>query len=75
MIQALPRLMTFQEFLAWKPETERYELHDGVIVEMQPTITVCHWVNGMYETQLFRRGDGLVSPGLRLSVEQVISLG
>ncbi len=29
--------MTFQEFLAWKPETERYELHDGVIVEMQPT--------------------------------------
>lgn len=37
MVQALPRLMTFQEFLAWKPETERYELHDGVIVEMQPT--------------------------------------
>ena len=29
--------MTFQEFLAWKPETERYELHDGVIVEIQPT--------------------------------------
>ena len=29
--------MTFQEFLVWKPETERYELHDGVIVEMQPT--------------------------------------
>ncbi|MEL7142107.1 MAG: Uma2 family endonuclease [Cyanobacteria bacterium J06643_4] len=29
--------MTFQEFLAWKPETGRYELHDGAIVEMQPT--------------------------------------
>lgn len=29
--------MSFQEFLAWKPETGRYELHDGVIVEMQPT--------------------------------------
>ncbi len=37
MVQAIPRLMTFQEFLAWKPETDRYELHDGVIVEMQPT--------------------------------------
>lgn len=37
MVQALPRLMTFQEFLDWKPETERYELHDGVIVKMQPT--------------------------------------
>lgn len=37
MLQALSQFMTFQEFLAWKPETARYELHDGVIVEMQPT--------------------------------------
>ncbi|MEO1404443.1 MAG: Uma2 family endonuclease [Cyanobacteria bacterium J06635_1] len=37
MVQALPRLVTFQEFLDWKPETERYELYDGVIFEMQPT--------------------------------------
>ncbi|MEO1633684.1 MAG: Uma2 family endonuclease, partial [Cyanobacteria bacterium J06631_9] len=37
MVQAKPKLMTFQEFLAWKPETGRYELHDGAIVEMQPT--------------------------------------
>ena len=37
MVQAKPKLMTFQEFLDWKPETGRYELHDGVIVEMQPT--------------------------------------
>ncbi|NET08885.1 MAG: Uma2 family endonuclease [Symploca sp. SIO2B6] len=29
--------MSFQEFLAWKPDNGRYELHDGVIVEMQPT--------------------------------------
>ncbi len=29
--------MSFQEFLAWKPETGRYELHNGVIVEMHPT--------------------------------------
>lgn len=37
MLQAFSQFMTFQEFLAWKPETARYELHDGVIVEMQPT--------------------------------------
>lgn len=37
MIQTLPQVMTFQAFLDWKPETGRYELHDGVIVEMQPT--------------------------------------
>ncbi len=39
MVQAIspPKLMNFQEFLAWKPETGRYELHDGVVVEMQPT--------------------------------------
>lgn len=38
MVQAVhQQLMRFQEFLAWKPGTGRYELHDGVIVEMQPT--------------------------------------
>ncbi|NER00418.1 MAG: Uma2 family endonuclease [Cyanothece sp. SIO2G6] len=29
--------MSFQEFLIWKPDTGCYELHDGVIIEMQPT--------------------------------------
>ena len=37
MVQTKPKLMTFQEFLDWKPETGRYELHNGVVVEMQPT--------------------------------------
>lgn len=40
MTQALPQLVTFDEFLAWYPEnrTVRYELHDGEIVEMpKPT--------------------------------------
>lgn len=37
MTQALPKPITFEEFLEWKPETGRYELHDGVIIEMQPT--------------------------------------
>jgi Uma2 family endonuclease len=39
MIQAVSQWMSFQEFLAWKPETGRYELHDGVVVDMQPTGT------------------------------------
>ncbi|WP_227873379.1 Uma2 family endonuclease [Aphanothece sacrum] len=30
-------LMTFAEFLDWNPENGRYELIDGVTVEMQPT--------------------------------------
>lgn len=37
MVQTKPKLMTFQQFLDWKPETGRYELHDGVVVKMQPT--------------------------------------
>jgi Uma2 family endonuclease len=37
MTQALPKPITFEEFLEWKPETGRYELHDGTIIEMQPT--------------------------------------
>jgi Uma2 family endonuclease len=31
------KLMTFAEFLNWKPEQKRYELHNGTPIEMQPT--------------------------------------
>jgi len=44
----------------------------------QPTITVCRLVEGIYETQLFRRGESLVSPSfpnLRLTTEQVFTAG
>lgn len=34
MIQSLRKLVTFEDFTAWRPEGGRYELHDGVIVEM-----------------------------------------
>ena len=38
MTQALPQLMTLDEFLDWYPHGNgRYELIDGLIVEMQPT--------------------------------------
>jgi Uma2 family endonuclease len=37
MIQILSNTLTFEEFLDWKPENGRYELHEGIIIEMQPT--------------------------------------
>lgn len=38
MVQSLEKPITFAEFIQWKPENKRYELHDGAIVEMaQPT--------------------------------------
>jgi Uma2 family endonuclease len=41
MVQALPqiKLVTFEEFIEWYPNTGiRYELHDGVIIEMTPPV-------------------------------------
>ena len=37
MIQLLSKLTTFDDFIEWLPEDRRYELHEGTIVEMQPT--------------------------------------
>jgi Uma2 family endonuclease len=36
MTQAIPKQVTFDEFITWYPENSesRYELHEGVIVEM-----------------------------------------
>jgi Uma2 family endonuclease len=36
MVQAISKLITFTEFAEWKPEVGSYELHNGVIKEMQP---------------------------------------
>ncbi|MDZ8261910.1 Uma2 family endonuclease [Nostoc sp. ChiQUE01b] len=37
MTQALPKLLTFNEFIEWYPnDGKRYELHKGVIIEMSP---------------------------------------
>ncbi len=38
MTQAVPKLLTFEEFTAWRPEGGRYELHDGVVVEMSQPV-------------------------------------
>lgn len=40
MVQALPQLMALDEFLDWYPDGYgRYELWNGVVIEMQPTGT------------------------------------
>jgi Uma2 family endonuclease len=37
MTQALPKLITFDEFIEWYPNNgKHYELHKGVIIEMPP---------------------------------------
>jgi Uma2 family endonuclease len=36
MFQTVPKTITFTEFLEGQPDGGRYELHDGVILEMQP---------------------------------------
>ncbi len=38
MTQAVPKLLTFDEFINWYPNNTgiRYELRDGVIIEMPP---------------------------------------
>ncbi|MGK7880326.1 MAG: hypothetical protein AB4060_09530 [Crocosphaera sp.] len=36
MIQSLPKLITFDEFIEWLPESRCYELHEGIIFKMQP---------------------------------------
>lgn len=38
MAQSISKLVTFDKFIAWYPENtgKRYELHDGVIIEMPP---------------------------------------
>jgi Uma2 family endonuclease len=30
----LPKIVTFAEFVKWKPDNERYELHNGIIIKM-----------------------------------------
>lgn len=40
MTQTIPKLLTFDEFIEWYPEKseQKYELHDGIIIEMpKPT--------------------------------------
>lgn len=52
MTQAIPKLITFDDFLEWKPENGHYELHNGVIVEM-PNPTGKHSAIAGFQTVEF----------------------
>ncbi|WP_026736329.1 Uma2 family endonuclease [Fischerella sp. PCC 9605] len=54
MTQALRKLVTFEEFVEWKPDGERYELHDGVIVKMPQPVGEHEEVTGFLAFELTR---------------------
>ena len=37
MTQTAPKLLTFDDFIAWYGDNQRYELIDGELIEMEPT--------------------------------------
>ena len=52
MTQPLHKLVTFEEFVNWKPENGRYELHDGVIVKMPQPLGGHEEITGFLSIQL-----------------------
>jgi Uma2 family endonuclease len=53
MVQALPKPVTFEQFAEWYPETGvRYELHNGVIVEMNQPLGEHEFIIGMLSRKL-----------------------
>ena len=61
MLQALPKLLTFAEFIEWLPDKGRYELHDGVIVEMNPPV-------GFHEDIICFLAERITAEYLRLNL-------
>ncbi|MEH2356557.1 Uma2 family endonuclease [Nostoc sp.] len=64
MTQALPKtkLVTFEEFVQWKPDGGRYELHDGVIVEMTQPLGDHEEITGFLATKIPIEYDRLKLP-------------
>ncbi|MBD2411712.1 hypothetical protein FACHB389_24145 [Nostoc calcicola FACHB-389] len=54
MTQALPKIVTFEEFVKWKPENERYELHNGIITKMPQPVGDHEEVTGFLAFELTR---------------------
>lgn len=61
MFETLPKTTTFADFLEWKPDGGFYELHNGVIVEMQP-IGEHEEINGFVAKKLTVQFDRLNLP-------------
>ncbi|MBD2446165.1 Uma2 family endonuclease [Nostoc sp. FACHB-152] len=62
MTQALRKITTFQEFVDWKPENGRYELHDGVIIEIPQPLGGHEEVTGFLSRKLTVEFDRLNLP-------------
>jgi Uma2 family endonuclease len=62
MIQALPKPVTFEQFTQWYPDTGRYELHNGVIVEMNQPLGEHEFIIGMLSHKLTAEIIRLVLP-------------
>jgi Uma2 family endonuclease len=62
MTQAIPKLVTFENFAAWRPEGGRYELHDGVIVEMAQPVGDHEDIVGFVARKLIVEFDRLNLP-------------
>jgi Uma2 family endonuclease len=55
MTQAIPKLVNFDQFIEWYPENSlnRYELHEGIIVEMPKPKGKHSEVAGLTSGELF----------------------
>ncbi|MBD1858247.1 MULTISPECIES: Uma2 family endonuclease [Leptolyngbya] len=62
MTQALSKVLTFDEFASWRPEDGRYELHDGVIVEMPQPVGGHEEVTGFLARKITVEFDRLNLP-------------
>ncbi|MDZ8078810.1 MAG: Uma2 family endonuclease [Nostoc sp. DcaGUA01] len=54
MAQTLPKIVTFEQFVKWKPDNERYELHNGIIVKMPQPVGDHEEVTGFLAFELTR---------------------
>jgi Uma2 family endonuclease len=57
MTQALPKLVTFEEFVDWLPENSgvRYELHNGEIIQMAQPVGEHEEVTGFLMIKLIQQ--------------------
>ncbi len=64
MTQAItkPKVVTYAEFVEWKPEGRRYELHDGVIFEMPQPLGEHEEVTGFLARKITVEFDRLDLP-------------
>ncbi|PMB51329.1 hypothetical protein CEN39_15840 [Fischerella thermalis CCMEE 5201] len=62
MTQAIPKIVTFQEFVEWKPDGGHYELRNGVVVEMAQPLGGHEEITGFLARKLTIEFDRLNLP-------------